>query len=56
MLFADYTFDVLPNGTIIFDRELTTSDLNIKEGDVYEVQISGSGRVVFSKKTLADES
>jgi len=33
MLFADYYFSVLPDGSIIFDDELTADQMNVKPGD-----------------------
>ena len=53
MIFADYTFDVIQNGTIIFDEEIKPSDLYLSEGDEYVVEIRND-RVVF-KKTSRNE-
>lgn len=39
----------------MFDRELTSEDLNVQDGDRYVAEIR-DGRVVFVKKTLTDES
>lgn len=56
MLFVDYTFDVLPNGTILFDKELKLSQLHLEQGDELVVTLC-DGRVIFYKKTTsADES
>lgn len=49
MLFVDYVFDVLPNGTIIMDKELTADKLNAKNGDRYILSTTWDGRVVFQK-------
>ena len=49
MLFVDYVFDVLDNGTIIMDRELTPKQLNLKNGDKYVASVTFDGRVVFQK-------
>ena len=49
MLFVDYVFDVLDNGTIIMDKELTAKSLNLKNGDNYMVNVTSDGRVVFRK-------
>lgn len=49
MLYVDYTFDVLENGTIIFDKEITLKDLHADENDVYSVKLI-NGKVVLSKK------
>ena len=49
MLFVDYNFDVLPNGTIIMDPELTKEKLDVKDGDNYVVNVTFDGRIVFQK-------
>ena len=49
MLFVDYVFDVLQNGTIIMDKELTAEKLYLKRGDKYVVDVTFDGRVVFQK-------
>jgi formylmethanofuran dehydrogenase subunit D len=49
MLFVDYTFDLLENGTIIMDKELEAKTLNVKNGDKFVVNITFDGRVVFVK-------
>ena len=49
MLFVDYTFDLLENGTIIMDKELTANKLNLKNGDKYVANVTFDGRIVFQK-------
>ena len=49
MLFVDYTFDVLENGTIIMDKELDAKKLYLKNGDKYVANVTFDGRVVFQK-------
>ena len=49
MLFVDYVFDVLENGTIIMDKELEAQKLGIKNGDKYVVNVTFDGRIVFQK-------
>ena len=49
MLFVDYVFDVLENGTIIMDKEVTAEKLGVKNGDQYTVNITWDGRIVFQK-------
>lgn len=49
MLFVDYVFDVLQNGTIIMDKELTAQKLNLKNGDKYVANVTFDGRIVFEK-------
>lgn len=49
MLFVDYTFDLLENGTIIMDKELTADKMKLKDGDKYVVNTTFDGRIVFQK-------
>jgi hypothetical protein len=49
MLFVDYTFDVLENGTIIMDKELDAKKLHLKNGDKYVANVTFDGRIVFQK-------
>lgn len=49
MLFVDYVFDVLENGTIIMDKELDAKKLGVKNGDKYVVNVTFDGRIVFEK-------
>ena len=49
MLFVDYNFDVIENGTIIMDKELTADKLNLKDGDRYVANVTFDGRIVFQK-------
>ena len=49
MLFVDYTFDVLENGTIIMDKELDAKKLGVTNGDKYVVNVTFDGRIVFQK-------
>jgi hypothetical protein len=48
-MFVDYVFDVLDNGTIIMDKEITAKQLNLKNGDKYIANVTFDGRVVFQK-------
>lgn len=48
-MFVDYVFDVLENGTIIMDKELTADKLHVKDGDKYVVNVTFDGRIVFQK-------
>jgi hypothetical protein len=49
MLFVDYNFDLLENGTIIMDKELNAEKLKLKDGDRYVVNVTFDGRIVFQK-------
>ena len=48
-MFVDYVFDVLENGTIVMDKELTAEKMNLKRGDMYVVDVTFDGRIVFQK-------
>jgi len=49
MLFADYYFSVLPDGSIIFDDELTADQMNVKPGDGFMAFVNPNGKVVLRK-------
>jgi len=49
MLFVDYVFDVLENGTIIMDKDLDAKKLDLKNGDKYVANVTFDGRIVFQK-------
>ena len=49
MLFVDYVFDVLENGTIIMDKELTADKLHMKNGDRYVANVTFDGRIILQK-------
>lgn len=48
-MFVDYAFDVLDNGTIVMDSELTADKLKLKNGDKYVVNVTFDGRIIFQK-------
>ena len=49
MLFADYYFSVLPDGSIIFDDELTADQMNVRPGDGFMAFVNPDGKVVLRK-------
>ena len=49
MKFVDYTFNLLENGTIVMDEELSAESLNVKHGDVYKAEVINNN-VVFKKQ------
>ena len=49
MLFIDFMFDVLENGTILFDKDITLKQLHAEENNEYVVKLVDE-RVVFVKK------
>lgn len=49
MLFVDYNFETLPDGTILMDRELTAKSLQVVNGDRFKVHISFDGRIILQK-------
>lgn len=55
MLFVDYVFDVLENGTIIMDKELDAKKLGVKDGDKYIVNVTFDGRIVFQKVKVENQ-
>jgi len=48
MLFVDYFFTLLPDGSIMMDEELTPEQIKIKEGDSFNVVIKDN-RVTLRK-------
>jgi hypothetical protein len=49
--FVDYTFTLLPNGDLKFDKELDGSALDLKPGDKLEVQtLEGTKSIVLKKR------
>lgn len=49
MLFVDYNFEVLPNGTIIMDKELKPSSVKVKTGDQFVAHVTFDERIIFQK-------
>ena len=49
MIFFDYHFTVLPDGSIMFDEELTSDQLNINPGDGFMAFVDPTGKVVLRK-------
>ena len=49
MLYLGYTFDVLPNGTIIFDKELSVEHLNAQEGEEYILKVVNGSIILYKK-------
>lgn len=49
MLFVDYVFDLMPDGSILMDKELSAKSLQVKTGDQFEVHVSFDGRIIFRK-------
>lgn len=49
MIFMDYTFDVLDNGTILMDRSLTLEQLKTEDRAEYVLTVVNN-RIVFVKK------
>ena len=54
MLFLDCTLDILPNGTILLDNELTFNLIHAKPGDEYTLK-DHNGRAVFVKKSVVED-
>jgi hypothetical protein len=49
MLFVDYNFHLLHDGSIMWDKELTATKLDVKEGDTFVVSINADNTVYFRK-------
>jgi hypothetical protein len=49
MLFVDYFFELLPNGSILMDKELTANSLQVQNGDMFKVHITFDGRILLQK-------
>ena len=49
MLFVDYVFDLMPDGSILMDKELSAKSLQVKTGDRFMVHVSFDGRIIFRK-------
>lgn len=49
MLFVDYVFESLPDGSILMDRELTAKSLQVQNGDTFNVHITFDGRIILQK-------
>lgn len=54
MLFVDYFFEKLFDGSILMDRELKPSSLNVQTGDVFVVSITEQGRIFLQKQQPLD--
>ena len=53
MIFFDYNFTVEPNGSIFFDNELTSEQLNIMPGDGFMAFVNADGTVILRKIDLS---
>lgn len=52
MLFADYHFTVESDGSIFFDNELTSEQLDIMPGDGFMAFVNADGTVFLRKIDL----
>lgn len=48
MKFVDYYFDLWPDGSIKMDEELKPEMIDVKDGDIFTVEITNN-KVVFRK-------
>ena len=53
MIFFDYHFTVEPDGSIFFDNELTSEQLDIMPGDGYMAFVNSDGTVILRKIDLS---
>jgi len=49
-MFVDYNFNLLPNGSIAMDSELTPEQIGVSNGDVFSVRVGHDNRIVFEKQ------
>lgn len=49
MLFADFMFDLLSNGSILFDPDIKPKDIGVEDGDEFVIKITKE-RIIFVKK------
>jgi hypothetical protein len=49
MIFVDYTFQLLADGTIMMDPELTADILNLKDGDLFKAVVVDN-QITFIKQ------
>ena len=54
MLFADYYFETLPDGSILMDKELAAKSLQVASGDQFIVHVSFDGRIILRKVVKDD--
>ncbi len=54
MLFVDYVFESLPDGSILMDEELTAKSLQVATGDQFIVHVSFDGRIILRKVVKDD--
>jgi hypothetical protein len=47
-LFVDYNFFLLPDGSIMMDRELMPEQIKLKNGDIF-IAYTTSGSIFFRK-------
>jgi len=48
-MFVDYTFTLLPDGSILFDSELSMDKINATSGDRFVAKELPSGQICFRK-------
>ncbi len=49
MMFVDYVFNLLPDGSILFDKELSIDKLKAQAGDRFVAKELPGGQVCFKK-------
>lgn len=49
MLFVDYIFNLLPDGSIMMDEKLSAKTLNVKNGEKFAVLVNSNGTIIFKK-------
>lgn len=49
VIYCGYNFKILPDGSILFDSELDTTNTNLKTGDKFEVIIVPDAGILLKK-------
>lgn len=49
MLFVDYVFTLLPDGSIMLDQELTKDKIHAQEGDRFILHELDNGQILLKK-------
>lgn len=54
--YADYIFEILSDGSILMDRDITSKDFSVcRSGDQYTFVINDNGRIVLRKNVVQNE-
>ena len=54
MMFVDYFFHKMYDGSVMMEKELRPESLEVKEGDVFVVHITDEKQIIFRKQERND--